>query len=184
MATENWIRLRCQDAIFRGHRHQLASEAVAELGESWDSYFSFGFVRNPWARLVSWWSMIQEHPTQNHHLPFWQYIRKNGPTFHEFILNCTETIEDDGTTKSAIRSQLDYLADANGLSLVSFVGRYESLQSDLNKIADLTGLPRGVSIITNRSPHTKDYRNYYTSETRAIVAERFARDIDSFEYMF
>ena len=23
-------------------------------------YFVFGFVRNPWSRLVSWWSMIQD----------------------------------------------------------------------------------------------------------------------------
>jgi len=36
---------------------------------------------------------------------------------------------------------------------------------------------------TNRSAH-EDYRGYYTTETRDIVAKRFARDIDRFGYLF
>jgi hypothetical protein len=35
----------------------------------------------------------------------------------------------------------------------------------------------------NRSTH-RDYRHYYTGETRDIVAARFARDIEAFGYAF
>lgn len=183
MSVENWLIPRCDDLHFDGHRHELASEAAART-PSWPSYFSFGFVRNPWARLVSWYFMIQENPTMYHHLPFWQYIRKSGPTFRDFIINCTETIDDDGTTKSATRPQIAYLCDRDSAPLVSFIGRFEHMEDDMRRVASIIGLPDGDMPRINASKVSKDYRSFYDNETRALVEERFARDIERFCYEF
>lgn len=41
------------------HKHFLAQELRWVYGEAaWADCFKFAFVRNPWDRLVPWWSMI------------------------------------------------------------------------------------------------------------------------------
>jgi hypothetical protein len=39
-------------------RHAFASRGMQELDE-WDEYFKFAVVKNPWDRLVSWYTMIR-----------------------------------------------------------------------------------------------------------------------------
>src|ERR671912_322652 len=137
-------------------KHAFAVKAAAEL-ECWNEYFKFAFVRNPWDRLVSWYSMIRDaqmirwhralinrrkrsHLRQTRENKLWRYVLDNNSTFGEFIVNCTDEIEvDRGVYYSFTYNQLDYIIDSNGEMLVDFVGRFENFASDLHEVYDRLG---------------------------------------------
>lgn len=174
-------------------RHGHARDGVAEIGlEKWRDYYSFAIVRNPWERLVSWYAMIDRYrrdlPLHKRwsRRPFsteiWNQVVQKGRTFDEFIVNCTDVIWDKGCYKSFAFNQLDYLTDKDGALLVNDIGRFENMAEDAKRALEKIGvnetLPR-----KNASRHDH-YSTWYNDKTRAIVEERFARDIAAFGYKF
>jgi chondroitin 4-sulfotransferase 11 len=188
-------------------KHGFAVQAVGEL-EGWDEYFKFAFVRNPWDRLVSWYSMIRNvdaalsqqgpldrgeqrysrlarklEPGKSQFL-LWRYVLDNSSNFEEFVKNCTDEIEiKNGVFYSFAYNQLDYVSDRDGNLLVDFIGRFENFQNDLLEVSDRLGIELKSMPHNNPSPH-RHYSSYYTPETEEIVRERFKRDIEYFGYEF
>jgi hypothetical protein len=181
-------------------KHGFAADAAKDL-ECWNAYFKFAFVRNPWDRLVSWYSMIRDaekirlhqtlidrrkrsHLRQTRENKLWRYVLDSSSTFEEFIVNCTDEIEvDKGVFYSFTYDQLDYITGSNGNLLVDFVGRFENLGSDLLKVYDKLGIELRSIPHENRSVRGH-YSSFYTPETKMIVEERFKRDIEYFGYEF
>jgi len=158
-----------------GRRHQFAREVRGAVApEVWRDYFKFAFVRNPWDRLVSWYAMCMQNPSSN---KFSRYVHDTAPTFSDFISKATT-----GVGIRTTYNQLDYVSDDYGTVIVDFIGRYERLGDDFAVVRDRLKLPQDLAHL-NRTPHG-EYREYYTAETRDIVARRFARDIAHFGYAF
>lgn len=178
-----------------GGTHDGAREGVARLGEEfWNSAYSVAFVRNPWDRLVSWYSMIEGNRPKIpvYRIPgvkrpkqaLWRYVLRRASTFEQFVDGCTDTIDDWDGKKSFVRPQTDFLCDASGERIVSFVGRFENLAEDYATVREHLGLEqRDLGHERFRSKHTH-YSDYYTDRTRDIVAERFRSDIEAFGYEF
>lgn len=180
------------DAVLREHvpdarrwlgTHDFARRARQELGPRWDDYFTFAFVRNPWDRLVSWYEMIVQRSVdpQAYKLTLWKYLLDHSRSFDDFIRNCTGVIQDVDGVKSFMFPQTDYLCDENGKPLVQFIGRFERYETDAREILRRLDLDHLALPKLNASVH-RDYRDYYTPETRQVVAERFARDVETFGY--
>ena len=123
--------------------------------EEFESYFKFTFVRNPWDRLVS----------------AYQYSKRFGNTtdFKEWIV--------DIDLNHKYGPQYDFVKGCD------FIGKFENLEEDFNIVCDKIGIPRQDLPHKNKSKH-KHYSEYYDDETREIVAEKYAEDIDRFNYKF
>lgn len=181
------LRALGQDAHPR-HKHCFAAEFRQMCpAEHWDQTFKFAFVRNPWDRLVSWWSMIDAYRDAYRNgrrlNRFFTYVFENSVTFEEFILNCHADIADPDGRKCILRNQLDYITEPGGRVLVDYVGRFENLASDFQEVTRRLGLPDTALEHRNRTPHAA-YTDYYSDRTRALIEQAYHRDIAQFGYAF
>lgn len=158
--------------------------AEPDLGEYW----SFGFVRNPWARMVSWWSMVsavfaaaaagkeQAVNKIERHPGAWLPEGEFADDFDGFVLHGTEKIAKVG------RPQVHTLTARR--KLVDFVGRTESFDRDVAIVREKLNLPALESVPRRNKSSHGHYSEYYNDATRRRVAEVFADDIEAFGYTF
>ncbi len=154
--------------------------------DEFDRLFKFSFVRNPWERIVS------EYRYRNyfHHR-----------SFKDFLLH---RLPKPGWADKYrhIMPQYDMLHDADGKLLVDFVGRFETLQADFDRVCAQLGIQK--SRLPHRNPSDKKSRNlkrrirnclyfngenskqhyveFYDAETIAIVRRMYHKDIEAFGY--
>ena len=177
-----------------GGTHDTALQARELLGkERYGKFYKVAFVRNPWSRLLSWYMMIAQVSRKlswfdklrqrSQYLKLWQYVHNNSNNFDEFIRNCTGEIDDVDGRKSFVRNQFDYVSDENGDLIVDHIGRYENLAQDAKSLFSHLELPN-VSLPHENASRHKHYSAYYTDELADIVASRFSKDIDIFNYKF
>ncbi|NJL53140.1 MAG: sulfotransferase family protein [Hydrococcus sp. SU_1_0] len=67
-----------------------------------------------------------------------------------------------------------------------FIGRFENLQEDVNKIYNMTNTEKAVEIphevMAENREERQDYLKYYDEESIEIVNELFHRDFQAFGY--
>ena len=172
--------------------HDHAAWVKDQLGDKWDEYYKVAFVRNPWDRLVSWYTMIQEKGNTTWYKRMTgvgkynklrQYVLDNTNSFDEFIYTCVDTIDDSDGKKSFWYNQLDYICDQQGNLMIDYVGRFENLKEDTAAVFKKLGI-EGASLPHKNSSGRGNYRSYYSERTKALVAERYSRDIEYFGYEF
>jgi len=186
--------LQANDDPVRGTEklaHLSASEYVSAgfvSAEDFSRFFKFSFVRNPWSRILS------EYRYRNyfHHR-----------SFRDFVLNKLPKPGWDDRYRH-VMPQYDMLHDREGNLLVDFVGRFETLQQDFDRVCAQLGI--AVSSLPHRNKSDKNsrdlkrrfrnflYRNgenrcqdmadFYDDETREAVAEYYRKDVKTFGYEF
>ena len=82
------------------------------------------------------------------------------------------------------RSQHTFITDRFCRVAIDFVGRYESLNKDIKQIQQQLALAEFELPRLQASRVKINYAGYYTTKTKEVVAQRFEKDIDLFEYKF
>ena len=142
------------------YRHATIAE-ILSFEPKLKDYFVFGFVRNPFSRMVSYYKFKQQLA-----------IKKisNKVNLNEWVKN------------NKIKSQYEYINTPHVINNI-YIGRFENLQHDFNIICSKIGIPYQQLPRDMKTSH-KHYTEYYDDETRQIVAERYAKDIEYFGYKF
>jgi len=146
--------------------------------------FIFAFVRNPWDRCVSAFRWVSSGGNNNNdEKDAQEYLGKYRSDFSAFVKHykdCDKILE-----QIHFQPQYKWVCDDHDNLLVDFVGRFENLQEDFDKLCDTIEAPR-QKLMHHKKPKTKHkhYREYYDDETKQIVAEKYAKDIEYFGYTF
>lgn len=151
---------------------------IIDKNSKFTNYFSFSFVRNPWDLRLSRYFYLKniEVPRK----------KQKGEVYDETILqtnNFKEWCKVGSWFPSEVGGQYEFMCNRDGKFAVNFVGKYENLESDFNHVCDELNLPRRNLPKENSTKH-KHYTEYYDDETKKIVENAYAKDIEYFNYEF
>ncbi|WP_372734832.1 sulfotransferase family 2 domain-containing protein [Nocardioides sp.] len=169
-----------------GAKHARLRSALRDHPEFAD-YWTFGFVRNPWARLWSWYSMIErrgqtaeqgntwvdQRIARN---SFWSGVLAEVSDFEGFVMHGTEKFPRLRIPQSTYLRTKAKQAD--------FVGRTESFDADLATVCNHIGIPAPETVPRRNAGPGGDWRAQYTPAMRQKVAELYAADLREYGYEF
>lgn len=156
-----------------GLQHLLAHQIRDAVGqERFSRCYRFSFVRNPWDRMVSQFSYMQQK----------KYLRdfigmREGDAFPRYL----SLIQERSHVQWA--PQCEFLFDRSGECLVDFIGRFERLPRDAATIFERLGVTCTTLPHSRASTH-RPYPEYYDRETKRAVEQLYGADIERFSYKF
>lgn len=156
-----------------GLQHLFATQIRAAVGaEVFSRYYKFSIVRNPWDRAVSQFVFMD---TREDLRDFIGMKKGDGIKKYAELISKKRHVQWE--------PQVNFLRDANGETLVDYIGRYETFSDSV-----LDAL-RTLAIKANSIPHRKKglrgpYQGYYDAESRDMIAAMYGADIEAFGYRF
>jgi hypothetical protein len=130
-------------------------------------YFVFSAVRNPFDRLISAWKFLDN--TRNRTLlNVLNDMPLQSPDYEHLTRPQIEILREPGTAKLVVDDLI----------------RFETLQSDFDRVCDRIGRPRFALRHLNYSQREPGYRHYFDRQTRRLVEAHFAEDLEVFGYRF
>lgn len=151
------------------HGHITANEIRPHLdAEVWQSYFKFGFVRNPFDRFIS--------------VCF--FLNRNVPDFTATVVPFMKErlARTRFQQRVLVRPQYLQLCGDDGDIALDYVGRYEDLQQSFDTVCEKIGVP-GIELgRKNASEHSRYIEYYKDDELRQLVGDFYAEDLRLFSY--
>ena len=154
-------------------------------------YFSFSFVRNPFDRIVSAFTYAQRRSE------FEENDDNVDPhfNFRDFNEFCEKYLTREDLCSPITRKNIHFLpqyrflydpkdAIKGGSPIVSFVGRFENLQSDFDLICEKIGAEKVTLPRVRDQKQKKEYWKHYSKESREIVEKIYKKDLEILNYDF
>ena len=154
---------------------------------NFDDYYKFAFVRNPWDRFLSLYHDINDKRNGKSKIMNYSLLENKYKTIFYNKKNFKDFAKSFGKSgwinEAHFRPQLDYLI-SNGELAMDFVGRFENLQDDWDKIKKDIGFKKLGDLKHEMKSKVKidNYKKFYDNETIDIVARIYKKDIEFFGY--
>ena len=150
--------------------------------KSWNKYFKFTFVRNPYTHAISCWMWDEEKwsITNSKRIENKEKLKKEG--FIKYLKNLKKKIQKQSSYFKIPGNKI-YLID-DKIS-VDFIGRFENLNKDIIKVQKILKLPKEkFSLKHNKQNTKKNYLKYYSKESKKLVEEIWKKEFELFNYKF
>jgi hypothetical protein len=177
------------------YNHITPDEIIKKIGQkTWDEYYKFTIVRNPWDLVVSryWWEkrnppkkkftikkIMSNVFNRKAYSIAAQKLRhkKRNKTFEQFVNSLTVK----NTPTNGV-----YYFDKDNKPLCDYYMRYENLDEEYKKVCAHLGIPRETlpKLKTKTRKNKEHYSTYYTEQTKQKVSEIFKKEIEFFNYEF
>lgn len=162
--------------------HRKASDYTKVSRNTFNQYFSYGFVRNPWDRAVSAYHFAKQGGTQ--------YVQPiENTVYHSDKFRSFESFVKEWLVSADLKHEDVVFAPQhwwlyeNESCAVNHVGKLENLDSEITfleaKLNMRIDIPR-----LNVSDKSKDYHQYYTPKLVELVASVYEKDIARFDYTY
>ena len=149
-----------------------------------EKYFSFGFVRNPWDRLVSYYSYLCQRPNEGKD----NYSRKQVKSlgFNKWLINSRMLLFGDDHPDVNINKMKSVQARSQmwWLEGCDFIGQFENLNEDLKQAAYWGGFEIKNPLKNLNLTKHNHYTQYYDQNSVNFVKKYFEEDIDRFGYKY
>ena len=156
-------------------QHGNAKSKEKQFLDDFKDYYKFGFVRNPWDRILSWYLLLNAGN---------KYSQEELKTNFEHFLK-VEIIPMYEHDPYFHTNQFDYFTDDNDNLLVDKIGRYENYDDDLRTILREAGQTTKVIPTLNATQQCIIDRSVlFTDKSRQLIKEICKKDIEYFGYHF
>lgn len=164
--------------------HYPASTFQVKFPNLFQKSFKFSFVRNPWDRVLSAYRFALKGNTESMGVRNpQQYEIPEFSSFESFLKNWL--VKQDVTKLDFIfRPQYNFLYDEYDNLLVDYVGKVETLESDLMNVESKLGFKIPV-LHSNKTSQGSTFQDEYLNvEMINIVRDIYSKDIELFGYEF
>ena len=168
--------------------------------EEWNRYYKFAFVRHPIYRIVSLYLHQLKSALKIDAPPEEILKQKYIPVrFNENVPMCTKPGDEytikkgnhDFTLEFFIKkvlvpgglSQIYQVTNENNRLLPDFIGKFENLQEDYDKVCDHIKIPKTkLPHLNSGGGNNEIYEKFYTDDLKQFVYEQYKEEFELFGY--
>jgi hypothetical protein len=165
-ARSRWDSRKNMALCMLGLSRRAGGSGLRATANEWRSYYKFAVVRNPWARVYSWYQNVMRDP--QHRVPTCDFA----------------TFLEEYSHMWALKPQLHWITDFDGSIPLDRIVRFESLKDEMQQVLVDLGF-RDITLPNALIGDRKiDYREAYDWSTYDIVSRRYRHEIELLGYRF
>tara|TARA_B100002052_G_C15886579_1_gene601863 strand:- start:4753 stop:5475 length:723 start_codon:yes stop_codon:yes gene_type:complete len=145
-----------------------------------NNYYKFTFVRNPWDKLFSCYRYLKNGGDSNYHTNWINNELNNYNDFNSFVEKWVNY--KNIYTFSHFLPQSWFIVNSNNEINVDFIGRYENLNKDFQKICSELSIKPDLKYYNKSDKIKLNYKDYYNQKSIDIVYKVYKEDIKRFKY--
>lgn len=164
--------------------HYTADEIQSRFPKLFGKVFVFSFVRNPWDRVLSAYRFAKVGKTDS--MGMYRPEQYQIPEFESFERFLFEWLAKQNVSKVdfVFQPQSKFVLGKEGKSIVDYIGKVESLDSDIRHVESVLGKSINVGR-ENMTSEKTDYRSAYINDDMVeLVRSLYREDVDTFGYTF